>query len=182
MKKVITLVLCLLFLLQASAFAEVKKSISATQIYINSEYRLKIDGTNNFMWLLYSRMEYSATNNYLKDRTPFKTEQLNFSLFRDESAKAANSDITFSSKQPPYLVLFRNGIKIGQAFNITEIGTTELTFLITNKEMLANADNITFVITRKDGTIQEIDIPDDVVKEWKFIATCNLREEYKKGI
>ncbi len=182
MKKTLTLLLCVLILLQVPAFAEIEKSISNDHISIISKYRLKIDKTNRHMWLSYYRSESSASENYLKDRKPIHQEYLTFDLSKKESASDDNSEITFSSKKPPSLVLFENGNNLGQIFNITEIGTSYLGFSIANKEALASADKATLVVPRIDGTSLEIVIPDDVLKDWIFIATCNLKEEYEKGV
>lgn len=174
MKKLLLPFLCLLVLVQASASAEIKKSISDKNIFISSEYRLKIDGTNNFVWLYYYR------TNFTKD--PRFAEFLDFSVFKSESAQTANSDITFTSKNPPSLALYKNENNIGQAFNLAEIGTTELKFLIINKSLFASAEKAALLISRKDGTTLQVEIPNDVIKEWQFIASCDLKEEYKKGI
>lgn len=181
MKRITFLILCLSFLFQALAFAEIGKSISANQIQLQSESRYKVNETNKSLWMLFHRSGYSNSNNFLKDKKPNTTEFLFISLYKDESLKDVKTDIAFSTKSPPHFVLSKNGIDIGQPFKITEIGTDTINFSIDNKDLLINADKVSFVVTLKNGTTQELELPSEILKDWKYIITSDLKDEYKKG-
>jgi hypothetical protein len=180
MKKIIIPILCLLFLFQASAFAEIEKSLSDNHVHFQNESRYKINETNKSLWMLLSRDGFWG-----KSKLRINPD-LYIGFYKDKSSKSMNTDaktdIAFSTKTPPYFVLSNNESAMEQIFKISEIGTDYVRFSINNKDLLVKADKASIVLTLKDGSIQKIDIPDDVLKDWKFILSCNLWDEYKKGI
>jgi hypothetical protein len=192
MKKIIMSILCLLFLFQASAFAKVEKSLSHNVVHFQNESRYKINGTNKSLWILLSRDGYFGKSKLLIN------PDLYVGFYKDESPKGGNAgaktevrigvktevkaDLGFWTKTPPHFVLSNKESGTKQIFVISEISTDHAKFSINNKDLLIKADKVSIVLTLNDGSIQKIDIPDDVLKDWKFILSCNLLDEYKKGI
>jgi hypothetical protein len=180
MKKIIISILGLLFLFQASAFAKVEKSLSHNLVHFKNESRYKINETNDSLWMLLSRDGYFG-----KSKLRINPD-LYIGLYKDASPKGTNTDaktdIVFSTKTPPYFLLSNKKSGTEQIFTLSEIATDHVRFSINNKDLLVKVDKVSIVLTLKDGSIQKIDIPDDVLNDWKYILNCNLLDEYKKGI
>lgn len=180
MKKIIVSLICLLFLFQASALAKVEKYLSHNVIHFQNESRFKINETNNSMWMVLNREEYLG-----KDKLRINPEFF-VGFYKDETPKGMNTDVkadlTLWIKKPPYFVLSNTKYGVEKIFTISDIGIDHARFSINNKDQLVKADKVSIVLTLKDGNTQKIDIPDDVLKEWKYILTCDLLDEYKKEI
>jgi len=177
MKKIIISILCLLFLFQASAFANVEKSLSHNLAHFQNESRYKINETNKSLWMVLSRDDYFGKNKLRINPS------LYIGFYKDEPSKGVNTDakidIAFSAKTPPYFVLSN---KESGIFTLTKIATDYVSFSINNQDLLVKADKVSIFLTLQDGSIQKIDIPEDVLKDWKYILTCNLLDKYKKEI
>ena len=182
MKKILPLLLCLLVMLQVPVSAEVKKSISEYIIHLANESRYEVANTDKSFWLSFNKEGFSP--NSFKNKNLQITQQILIGLYKNEAIKLPKTDIIFSSKTPPYFTLLSNGQTIKQPFRITELGTDIVIFSIDDKAgtLLSNATKAAFVVTLQDGTTQAIDIPDNVLKEWKYIIDCDLWQEYKKGV
>lgn len=180
MKKIIMSLICLLFLFQASALAKVEKYLSHNVIHFQNESRFKINETNNSMWMVLNREEYLG-----KDKLRINPEFF-VGFYKDETPKDVNSDVKADlalwTKKPPYFILSNTKSGMEKIFTISDIGIDHARFSINNKDQLVKADKVSIVLTLKDGYTQKIDIPDDVLKEWKYILTCDLLDEYKKEI
>jgi hypothetical protein len=180
MKKIIMSLICLLFLFQTSALAKVEKHLSHNVIHFQSESRFKINETNNSLWLVLNREEYLG-----KDKLRINPE-FYIGFYRDETPKSTNTDVkadlAFWTKTPPDFVLSNTKSGMKQIFTISDVGIDHARFSINNKEQLVKADKVSIVLALKDGSTQKVDIPDDVLKDWKYILTCDLLDEYKKGI
>lgn len=183
MKKIFPLLLCLLVLFQTTVFAEIGKTISENDIILESQFRYKIEGTDKSIWMYFNRIGYfSRILGSIKTQT---SQTLLISTYLDDKAmspKEIKTDISFSTKNPPHFIFYNNGIDAGQPFKITEFGTDHITFSIADKKALLDANKAFFIVTLRDGTAQRIEIPDDTLKDWKYILTADLWEEYKKGI
>lgn len=177
MKKMLFLFLSLIFLFQATALAEVNKSISEHHFDIQSVYRYSIDNTE--IWITLSKNGFSS--NSFRNKKLQISQELHIKAYNNESATGAKTDITFSTKTPPYFVISTQESNLKQSFKISSLGTTYVHFEI-DKNPLVNADRVSFVLPLKDGSTQKIDIPEDILKEWKYILSCDLWDEYKKGI
>lgn len=180
MKKIIPLILGLVLVFQVSAFAEINKSISNDQINIHSQAIYKIEGATKSIWMNLSRHGISKSSQFLKDKKPIIKDTLFISFYYSEP-KNVQHNISFSSKEPPYFVFSKNGTDVGQPFKFNEIDTDCIFIDVVDKTPILTADKASLVVKLKDGTKREIELPEDILNEWKYILSCNLQEEYKKG-
>lgn len=180
MKKVFVLLLSLLFLTSATTYAEIDKLISANYVRLQNESRYKINGTDKSLWILFSRD--GTSNNSFKSSKLQTNQELFMATFKDGSSTNVKTDMVFSTKTPPKFVFANSNSDKNPPFEITGFGTDSISLSIINKASLITTDKLSLILTLKDGTTETIEIPDDVLKDWKYILTCNLVEEYKKGI
>jgi hypothetical protein len=181
MKKIITLILCLLFLLQATAFAEIQKTVNHNgldSIDMRSDYVFPIEENNKSIWISISRSGYFDKANTIPEEHVTYYTTINL-------AHSYKTPMSFMSGKIPFFTVVNDGIDTELVFKkIFTISNDSAIFNMNSKELkqILSADKIYTAIALKDGTTQKIEIPDDVLKEWKYIITCNLLDEYKKGI
>lgn len=182
MRKIIILLLCLLILSTSTSFAEVKKYSSKDYFKIERTADLTISGSNKHLYVILGRSLASSKLMMLS-----KSES-NYSLFLSlfapdqKSPPVANS--TFTSKDIPYFLVTDKGIEKTITFKASELGSDYLNFKVNSAllQPLVDAEKVSIVISLKNGITEKINIPNDVLEDWKYILTCNLQEESKKGI
>ncbi|VBB05611.1 Hypothetical protein LUCI_0821 [Lucifera butyrica] len=183
MKKVIILLLFILALTNSFAFAEVNKTLSDNYIGLERTYEYTINGTNKHAYVTLSRQGFfDSLLGITKTNT---SHSLYLSLFTPPNTnQSAVTDITFSTKNLPCFVTYNGETQKTYPLKVKSISTNYVGFKVDNSTLLpmVNAEKIGVVLTLKDGSTQKIEIPEDVLKDWKFIVTCNLLDEYKKGL
>ncbi|MDU2064368.1 MAG: hypothetical protein E6713_05950 [Sporomusaceae bacterium] len=173
MKKILFLTFCFLFLLQVSAFAEIDKTITNTNyISISSQYAYSLADEKKTIWLTLTRSSYS-TNSYTDN-------SLQISL-----AHHYKFPMAFAPNKRPYLILSTNDAdKLLMLKDFRSLSYTSDTFGIDAEQVkqILSASKIFIAIDLADAPSLKIEVPSEILKEWNYLLTCDLRDEYNKGI
>lgn len=180
MKKIIILVICLLTLVLSTAFAKVDKTLTGNSINLVNSSDYQLNNTDK-MNINLSRYGYFDSMFGLK-----KTETIhNLGFFLYPIAPPyISTEVTFTTKNVPFFLIFNKDIENKLTFKIMSISNNYINYEVNNKQLttLVSAEKVNLILPLKNGSTQTIQIPEETLKEWRSIITCNLWDEFKKGI
>lgn len=179
MKKIIILVICILSLVSGTALANIDKTITNNNcINFSNQYQYQI---NNTKTMNISLSRYGFFDNMLGIMKTVTLHDLTLCLM---STSLNNSPEAFTSKEVPFFIIFNKEVESKLTFKTKSISNNIISYEVDNKKLrpLITAERVNLVVPLKNGPTQTIEIPEEILKEWRFIITCNLLDEYRKGI
>ena len=180
MKKFIILVICLLTLVSGTALAKVDKSMSENGVNLMSNLEYQFNSTDKISITLNRYGYFDRLLGMTKTET---IHNLMLNLI-PIAPPCISTEVTFTTKNVPYFLIFNKEVGTKQTFKISSISSNYISYEVDNKNLqkFVAADKATLVLPLKNGSTQMIEISEETLKEWRFIITCNLWDEYKKGI
>lgn len=179
MKKIIILVICLLSLVSGTALANIDKKITENSINFENNSDYQLNTTDKININLYRYGYFDSMFGIKRTET---VHILGLSLF--PAPPYMSTEATFTTKNIPFFLIFNKELETKLTFKISSISSNYISYEVDNKilQKFVTADKVSLVLPLKNGSTQKIDISEETLKEWRFILTCNLWDEYKKGI
>ena len=176
MKKLLFLLMfSLIFSFPMTVSADLDKTITGDFMTISSQHRCYIDENNKeyYLWVYFYRNNSNAekgTHLMLSSHNPnaFYTPRMLFSFKNAIQFEIVSK--TPAKKQVVYPSTIYS-LSTGKAFGSMTFTLGKDFFTLFN-----NANEITFLIPTDTGEKLRIKLPDEILKEWKYVMTCNFRE------
>ena len=180
MKRTILALFTVFFIFQGTASAKVEKYIQGMfeNTHVFSVFTTKIDKDSAAGKEYYLRIE--LRRNRIKLPTSYiVTEEIRFTAYNPENHfKPA---VLFDTKNPPKLEITSAGS--AELFLLDKEGTAwkeSYNYSIRNDRMhkfIKNADKIIIVVPMQDKTEKRIELPREVLAEWKYILSTVMATE-----
>lgn len=179
MKKILLLSMIFIFALQMTAFAEIRKSVSGKIVTVESNYISSFEKKS-------SPYKYTVQINVDNNRYADAFDSSINYYFRVSASKALEMDVKFSpftKKNTIKLDVYKKGERNSITFKkINSIGNGYVIYKINKKELEKTYDSerVVMIVPFTEGELEEIEIPKEIVDEWQYVMTADMRKIKKE--
>jgi hypothetical protein len=170
MKRILVLILGFMFVLQLTAFAEIRKESSndsttiSSYLYVKNEKDKTVFNSYAYTWRVYGR----------------ESKTLGFWISLENEK---NKTIMYSKKNPPIFEIVKDGQKTTfLPSKIENIGTDDISFDIKKGELkdVYAADKVFIVYPTKDNSTIKYEIPKAILSEWEIVFNTDMKQLKKE--
>lgn len=177
--RIIIFVVCVMLSMQSLVFAEVFKSKGEDSLSLTSYVIYPIKELEEDVHINIGRIGYFKS--FLGVYRTDTNHNMMINIYPQKPNQAMQK--TFTTKATPYFTLINKGVSTDHKLHKSSIGMNYVSFDVENKDLLpmVNAEAVNLIIPLNDGTVKTLAINQDTINEWKYILTCSMYDEYKKG-
>lgn len=199
-KKIILLLICV-FVFTTPASAEIRKTVNNHGIFISSVYAQTIAEKDDAQYVIGFVLERHKLNSGLIASTPdFNLSIKAFAISATSPSTTFAPDkhfdplIVFSFKTPPKFEITKdNSVQTITITDKTGIDDNNIIYNLDKKGfwgeprgkmaiILPTAEKITIIMPFNNGTEMRVELPEEIVKEWNYISTADMRKEKKEAL
>lgn len=188
MKRIFLLAMVFMLVLQVTAFAKVGKSATNDGAHINSEFEviyLREKENTLYECMASIRVDRSyLTDIFNDDRSYFAvTAWVPSNKNMGENNGNEENGLIFSKKAPVTLEVYKNNKKSLVNFKkVYSVSNMSIMYKIKKSDLapIYDADKVILLLPAKNSEMIEIEIPKEIIKEWQYILTVDMRKVKKE--